>query len=313
LIPYEKELLEIFPTNNPRARRDSKKLMQLIKESALLFQYQRCRGELNGEPVLVASWADLAHAILLGGPILEATLTGFDKRLLEALPIIYELIEEDDYVTTKSLQMRLKKSSKYAWQILNFFEDNGYIYHDSDTKREYGIKGKAKVYIKDGAREYKSLLLSIGNIEWLDIKKKEEEFIKQQIPNSTHQVGSHLHIPVYDTTVPNKVVYHPTSIHSREFKIYKKKGSKAFKKAKDDSENLKSEKRNDENDQPLKQAEDADINYKNLNLMEKTILTALTGIRKYTLSSLLEELKESFTEDEIRLTLGDMEERGWLA
>jgi len=96
--------------------------MQLIKESALLFQYQRCSWELNEKPILVASWADLAHAIILGGPIMEATLTGFDKRLIEALPIIYEIIEDRGFVTTKSLHEKLKKSSKYAWQILNFLK-----------------------------------------------------------------------------------------------------------------------------------------------------------------------------------------------
>ena len=174
LIPFEKDLMDIFPTSNPRARRDSKKLMQLIKESALLFQYQRCRSELNEKPVLVASWVDLAHAILLGGPIMEATLTGFDKRLIEALPIIYEVIDDKGFITTKSLHEKLKKSSKYAWQILNFFEDNGYIYHDSDTKSKYGIKGKTKVYIKTGAREYKSLLLAIGNMDWLKIKVRKK-------------------------------------------------------------------------------------------------------------------------------------------
>lgn len=313
LIPFEMELLEIFPTSNPRARRDSKKLMQLIKESALLFQYQRCRSELNGQPILVASWVDLAHAILLGGPILEATLTGFDKRLLEALPIIYDTIEDKGYVTTRSLQKKLRKSSKYAWQILNFFEDNGYIYHDPATKQEYGIKGKAKVYIKTDAREYKSLLLAIGNIGWSDIKKKEEEFIEQQILNSPHQVGGHVYLPDYDPSVPNKVVYHRTSINSEEFRIYKNKGNKSFKKAKKDSEILKSESRTNKTDRPIKQAEDAEIDYKNLNLIEKAILTALASLRKYSISSLLEELKDTFSEDEIKLTLGDMESRGWLA
>ena len=200
LIPYENDLMDIFPTSNPRTRRDSKKLMQLIKESALLFQYQRCKSELNDKAVLVASWVDLAHAILLGGPILEATLTGFDKRLLEALPIIYEIIDENGFVTTKSLQRKLKKSSKYAWQILNFFEENGYIYHDSDTKRKHRIKGKAKVYIKTGVIEYKNLLLAIRNIDWANIKNKEEEFIKKQIPNSSHQVGDIIYLPKHDPT-----------------------------------------------------------------------------------------------------------------
>ncbi len=231
-IPYEMELLEIFPTAHPRARRDSKKLMQLIKESALMFQYQRCRSELNGQPVLVASWVDLAHAILLGGPILEATITGFDKRLIEALPVVYRIIEEEGYVTTKSLQQKLKKSSKYVWQILHFFEDNGYIFHDPDTKQMEGITGKIKVYLKHDAKAYNSFLLASRNIDWLNIKNKEEEFIKHQIPNSSNHVGDNMYLPYYDLKVPNQVVYKSTPMHSEEFGIYTKKENKTIDKPK---------------------------------------------------------------------------------
>ncbi|MDI9435763.1 MAG: hypothetical protein QM396_07125, partial [Euryarchaeota archaeon] len=313
LIPYEADLLEIFPTSNPRARRDSKKLMQLIKESALLFQFQRCRAELNDQPVLVASWADLAHAIILGGPILEATLTGFDKRLIEALPVIYELIDEGGYVTTKSLQKKLKKSSKYAWQILNFFEDNGYIYHDSETKRSFGIKGKAKVYIKTGAREYKNLLLAIGNIDWFDIKNKEENFIKEQIPNSSHQVGEHIYLPHYDPTAPNKVVYKQTPIHSEEFGIYQNKATEDVKTSENNSEILKNESRNIESDKVVKQSENVEIDYRNLTAIEKAILTELASFHKHTIGSLIDELKSRFQTVEIRKTINDMEGSGWLS
>lgn len=313
LIPYEADLLEIFPTSNPRARRDSKKLMQLIKESALLFQYQRCNAKLNDEPVLVASWADLAHAIILGGPILEATLTGFDKRLIEALPVIYELIDDNGYVTTKSLHKKLKKSSKYAWQILNFFEDNGYIYHDSETKRNMEIKGKAKVYIKTGAREYKNLLLAIGNIDWSDIKNKEEKFIKEQIPNSSHQVGDCIYLPHFDPTTPNKVVYKQTPIHSEEFGIYQNTSIEDDKITENNSEILKSESRNNEHEKIVKQSKNVEIDYRNLTNIEKAILTELASFHKHTIGSLINELKNRFQAVEIQKTINDMEGHGWLS
>ena len=313
LIPYESDLLEIFPTSNPRARRDSKKLMQLIKESALLFQFQRCNAKLNDEPVLVASWADLAHAIILGGPILEATLTGFDKRLIEALPVIYELIDEKGYVTTKTLQKKLKKSSKYAWQILNFFEDNGYIYHDSETKRNMEIKGKAKVYIKTGAREYKNLLLAIGNIDWSDIKNKEEKFIKEQIPNSSHQVGDCIYLPHFDPTAPNKVVYKQTPIHSEEFGIYQNTTIEHNKTHENNSEILKTKSRNNEHEKLVKQSPNVEIDYRNLTNIEKAILTELASFRKHTIGSLINELKTRFQAVEIRKTINDMEGHGWLS
>ena len=306
LIPFEKDLMNIFPTSNPRARRDSKKLMQLIKESALLFQYQRCSSELNEKPVLVASWVDLAHAILLGGPIMEATLTGFDKRLIEALPIIYEVIDDKGFITTKSLHEKLKKSSKYAWQILNFFEDNGYIYHDSDTKRRCGIKGKTKVYIKTGAREYKSLLLAVGNMDWLKIKNKEEEFIKEQILNSSHQVGEEIYLPQYDPSVPNKVVYHQTSIHSEKFRIYRNKTREEDIKSENNGEILKDESR------IIRQVLDVEIDYRDLNSIEKAIFTELTGFNKHTLKSLIEELKDRFKIADITATIKELEVKGWV-
>lgn len=312
LIPYENDLMDIFPTSNPRARRDSKKLMQLIKESALLFQYQRCRSKMNEKPVLVASWVDLAHAILLGGPILEATLTGFDKRLMEALPIIYELIDEKGFVTTKSLQKKLRKSSKYAWQILNFFEDNGYIYHDTETKTIHGIKGKAKVYIKTGARKYKSLILAIRNIDWLDIKNKEEKFIKEQIPNSSHHVGDEIYLPHYDPTVPNKVVYIPTSIHSEEFGIYKNNDEEEDLSFKSKVEILKEESRIGDSEKIVKQSENVEIDYRNLTVIEKAILTELASFSKHTIRTLVNELKNRFHDLEIRQTINDMEGNGWL-
>jgi Mn-dependent DtxR family transcriptional regulator len=306
LIPFEKDLMDIFPTSNPRARRDSKKLMQLIKESALLFQYQRCRSELNEKPILVASWVDLGHAILLGGPIMEATLTGFDKRLIEALPIIYEVIDDKGFITTKSLHEQLKKSSKYAWQILNFFEDNGYIYHDSDTKRRCGIKGKTKVYIKTEAREYKSLLLAIGNIEWLKIKNKEEEFIKEQILNSSHQVGEEIYLPQYDPIVPNKVVYHQTSIHSEKFRIYRNKTIEEDKKPENNGKILKDESR------IIRQVLGVEIDYRDLDGIEKAIFTELAGFNKHTLQSLIEELKNKFKIADITTTIKEMEAKGWV-
>lgn len=306
LIPFEMDLMDIFPTSNPRARRDSKKLMQLIKESALLFQFQRCTSEINERPVLVASWADLAHAIVLGGPIMEATLTGFDKRLMEALPVIYELIEKDEYVTSKSLHKALKKSTKYSWEILKFFDDNGYICHDSEIKRAHGIKGKVNVYVKTGIDEYKSLLLAIRNIDWIKIKSKEEDFIKEQIPNSSHKVGEEIYLPNYDPSAPNKVVYPQTSIHSEKFRIYKNKDEKEDKKPESISEFLKNENR------IICQVAGAEIDYKNLNSIEKAILTELVAFKKYTVYSIIEELTSRFNKLDILATIRNMEVKGWV-
>lgn len=312
LIPYETDLLDIFPTSNPRARRDSKKLMQLIKESALLFQYQRCTTKLHEKQVLVASWVDLAHAILLSGPIMEATITGFDRRLLESLPIIYEIIDETGYVTTRSLQKELRKSSKYAWQILNFFEDNSYICHDGETKREHCIKGKAKVYVKTESNKYKSLILDIGNIDWIKIKNKEEEFIKTQIPNSSHTVIDEIYLPRYDPSVNNHVVYNKVYLSSEELRNYRTNGKQIAKTPKTLAKNLIEDNRIGNRDKFVKQADGADIDYRNLTIIEKAVLTELATFSKHTLKSIIKELKDRFHKDEIHFAIKDMEGKGWL-
>ena len=312
LIPYEEELFEIFPTTNPRARRDSKKLMQLIKESALLFQYQRCKGQINGQDILVASWVDLGHAIILGGPILEATLTGFDKRLIDALPTVYKIIEDKGYVTSNELQIELGKSSKYAWQILKFFADNNYIYHDNATKIKNSVKGRTKVFIKSGSKEYKSLLLAIRTIKWPRIKEKEEEFIKKQILNSSYNVGDVIHLPHYESRVVNKVVYTPTPIHSKEFRIYITKEHRPFKKSNKNKENLISKNRYSKSSKFIKTIPGVEIDYKNITILEKSIFTQLADMKDHTEESIVEELKSRYNLDEILLTLKDMSERGWI-
>ena len=304
LIPYEKDLLNIFPTSNPRARRDSKKLMQLIKESALLFQYQRCQGELNGHNVLIASWVDLAHALILSAPILEATLTGFDKRMLDALPIIYELISKNEYVTSKSLSLKIKKSSKYAWQILNFFEENGYIYHDPDTKKEKNIGGKTNVYLKNDDIEYKNLLLAVGNIDWLNMKREEEQFIKTEILNSSYQVGDSVYLFEYDPNLPNQVKYTPSLIDSEEFRIYKSKAPKGNKSLGNTAENLIGENR------IIKQSK-LSIDYKNTTVTEKAILSELSKLTEQTCSSIIEELSPDYKEIDVKMSLEDMYSKGW--
>lgn len=129
LIPYENALIRIFPTTEVRTRRDSKKLITLIKESALLFQYQRPKGTLNGQPVLIATWQDLQHALEYGGKILEATLTGMDTRLITALPIVMQMAKSKDeggegYITVKKLQAKMGDSESYCRDIIRFFNNH---------------------------------------------------------------------------------------------------------------------------------------------------------------------------------------------
>ena len=145
------------------------------------------------------------------------------------------------------------------------------------------------------------------------MKNKEEKFIKEQIPNSSHQVGDCIYLPHYDPTAPNKVVYKQTPIHSEEFGIYQNKTIGHDKRLENNSEILKTESRNIEHEKIVKQAEMAEIDYRSLTTIEKAILTELASLHKHTIGSLIEELKSRFHAVEIRNTINDMEGSGWLS
>ncbi|MGZ4856823.1 MAG: hypothetical protein ACXVZU_00460, partial [Methanobacteriaceae archaeon] len=85
-------------------------ILPLIKESALLFQYQRPKATINNKKYLIATWQDLSNTLTYGGQILEATLTGMDTRLLETLPTIQKILNKQDYITVKDLMKEIHKS-----------------------------------------------------------------------------------------------------------------------------------------------------------------------------------------------------------
>lgn len=94
---------------------------------------------------------------------------GFDRRILEILAAIYEIIDKDGYISIVSLKKSLKISSQNAWKILNFFEDQGCIYHDYALKIEKRIKGKFKIYVKT-KKDYNTLI-DINQLTGLKTKK----------------------------------------------------------------------------------------------------------------------------------------------
>lgn len=163
------------------------------------------------------------------------------------------------------------------------------------------LKGRPKLH-KIGGRKYKNLILAIGNIDWSDIKNKEENFIKEQIPNSSHQVEDCIYLPHNDPTAPNKVVYKQTPIYSDEFGIYQNTAIEDNKTSENNSEILKNESRNNEYLKIFKQAENAEIDYRNLTAIEKAILTELASLRKHTIGSIIDELKSRFQTVEIQNT-----------
>lgn len=189
IIPYEEYLREILPSNQLRVRRDSKKLIQLIKCSAFLFQYQRPKTEINGFKILVATIQDLYNVLRIAGPILESTLTGFDTRVFQAMEIIPEVIEETGYVTTKILSKKMDYTDNYASQILKQLRDFDYLLEDIALKEEIGIKGRTIVSVLNPNYKAENLISPIKDLDWLKFKSKEEEVVNKYIKSDSNYKG----------------------------------------------------------------------------------------------------------------------------
>ena len=109
------------------------------------------------------------------------------------------------------------------------------------------------------------------------------------------------------------MVYNCTFIHSEEFRIYSKKDNEKDKSTKTEPEILMSISRNRTLDKPIKQTENVEIDYKNLTGIESAILSELVNFIKHTYKSIIEALKPTYSQDDIILTLDDMETKGWIA
>lgn len=190
IIPYEELLTEVFPSVNLRARRDSKKLVQLIKCSAFLYQYQRPKTTINGHKILIATIQDLYNVLTIAGPILESTLTGFDTRTLNAIELIPEIIMDDECVTSVNLSKKMGLSTNYTSQILKQLRENDFLIIDNELKEDLKIKGKTNVHIINPNKDKtESLILPTKDLDWLKFKYKEEKLVHSIIENNSEYKG----------------------------------------------------------------------------------------------------------------------------
>lgn len=136
LIPYAPQLVLNFPANRLSARRDFKKLLNLIALVAFVHQHQRLRVRKRDEPLghrIVATPLDLRYALQIAGQSLRQNLAGVPSRVLALL----QHFKEGQAQTTRSIAHAAKISQRTARRWLG--EDliqAGYLTVD-ETQKEH--------------------------------------------------------------------------------------------------------------------------------------------------------------------------------
>jgi len=95
ILPYESEVVKHLVTSKIRIKRDHKKLIGLIKATALLHQAQREWLRLDDEMWIIANVEDLKRAIYYGETPLTQSYHNLDLLGKELLKHLIELIEEN--------------------------------------------------------------------------------------------------------------------------------------------------------------------------------------------------------------------------
>ena len=221
-VPFESEIKKIFPKNMPlRVRRDSKKLLTVIKASALLFQHQRPKIIINNKLLLVATWQDLYNAINIAMPIMNATMTGYDSRTLKAIKLLPEIIMEHRAITSENLSNMMGDIGKnYAGRILKQLNDSGYVFEDNELKIEMGIKGKTKVYGLNEKNRIETCNSAMQDINWANVVEKQRIFLDRYRAkcgkNEKHKTIVDNYLQEYNRY--DRIVYDPIDQHYKKLK-----------------------------------------------------------------------------------------------
>jgi hypothetical protein len=113
LIPFASQLVAYFPSKRLSARRDFKKLLNLVAIITFCHQHQRLRVRKLEQPMqdrLVATPLDLRYAIQIGGESLRQNVAGLPARVLSLL----KYFKEDEAQTTRSIAHAARISQRTA-------------------------------------------------------------------------------------------------------------------------------------------------------------------------------------------------------
>ncbi len=133
LIPFADSMAAQFPSDTISARRDFRKLLQLVTMSAFLHQHQRLLVKDREHPIqpyIVATPLDLRYAFAIAGVSLRQSLAGLPTRVLSLL----QYFKEDQNETSRTIAKKTGFSQRTARRWLQSLVRAGHLSVDEAEK-----------------------------------------------------------------------------------------------------------------------------------------------------------------------------------
>jgi len=139
IVPYATLLKSLLDEKETRVRRDTDKLVALIKNIARLFYRQRAV-IINGanKQVLVSAPQDFWIAWRIGSTAIRETFTDMTERDVRILKWCKEIAKDGTEISTKTLAELTGKSDHACWQYLRALQLKGFLVEIS--KGPHGLK-----------------------------------------------------------------------------------------------------------------------------------------------------------------------------
>jgi hypothetical protein len=141
-IPYADRI--VIPSSPLRIRRDARRLIDVVRVIAWLYQYQRQR---DAEGRILATEADFHEALALVSESLRRawqTLTPAEEKVLEAIRRLPEIQRTRNGFKRRELKVK-EVSDRRVKEVLKSLTDTGYL--DSDGSR--GPQGYTYTLVRD--------------------------------------------------------------------------------------------------------------------------------------------------------------------
>jgi len=132
LIPFAESLIEPFPKEKLRARRDFKRFLALIKAHALLHQYQR---EIDDKGRVIARLDDLKAIMPIAGKVLVESLEEISPKKIKVLEIIKTEFNDMEFSLSQLKEKVHSISSKTLSRYLKEFNDEWVIWNGEKGKK----------------------------------------------------------------------------------------------------------------------------------------------------------------------------------
>jgi hypothetical protein len=158
LVPFADIMAMQFPTDTLSARRDFRKLLQIMSTATFLHQHQRLLVKKRDDPIrgwLVATPMDLRYALVIAGASLRQSLMGLPSRVLALL----QYFQEGIYCTSRMMAGKAGISQRTARRWQQNLVRAGYLSVD-ETQKEH------QFYLVEKARQALSLELPESVREW---------------------------------------------------------------------------------------------------------------------------------------------------